>query len=110
MTNTMVFERRWRRIFRDHRASGQSVAAFCRQARVSQASFYAWRRRLRSAVGFVEVRLPPETATETRAIELRLPCGRCVIIRPGFDPSTLRDLLATLESCTSPGGGLAANQ
>lgn len=51
--------------------------------------------------GFVEVKLPPEAMAEARAIELRLPGDRCLLIRPGFDRSTLVDLLATLESCAA---------
>ena len=35
-------------ILREQCASGLSVAAFCRRARVPQASFYAWRRKLRN--------------------------------------------------------------
>lgn len=48
--------------------------------------------------GFVEVELPAEVVAEASALELRLPGGRALVIRPGFDRSTLRDLLATLES------------
>jgi len=39
---------RWRGIVRDQASSGLSAAAFCRQSQISQASFYAWRRRLRN--------------------------------------------------------------
>lgn len=98
MSNTTVSERRWRGILREHRAGGLSVAAFCRRKRVSQASFYAWQRRLREATSFVEVKLPSETAAGAGVIELRLPGDRCVVIRPGFDRRTLLDLLATLEA------------
>jgi transposase-like protein len=125
MKSSTISEQRWRRLILEQRASGQSVAGFCRQAGISQASFYVWQRRLQSAprrgpgpcrrargpqpgagAGFVEVKLPGPTAVEHGTIELRLPCGRCVIVRPGFDRSTLRELLATLESSASLGNGL----
>jgi hypothetical protein len=75
---------------------------------LSQASFYAWRRKLRGEVAFAEVRVSPAAplkagrivAAETSGIELRLPGGRCVVVRSGFDRQTLLDLLHTLE--TSP--------
>ena len=37
-------ERRWREVLRRQAASGLSVRAFCRNERVSEAGFYAWRR------------------------------------------------------------------
>ena len=127
MNRARISVENWGRVFREHGSSGQSVAAFCRQAGLSQASFYFWRRKLQAeptpskgsgsrrggmkldrrsrgpassrTTGFVEVRLPSEALADARAIELRLPGGRCLVIRPGFDRSTLVDLLATLESC-----------
>ena len=90
---------RWREIVRGHAASGLSVAAYCRRARVPASSFYAWRRKLRDAGMFAEVRVTPEVGAGDGqgALEVRLPRGRCVIVRPGFDRQTLRDLVATLE-------------
>lgn len=115
---------RWRAVFREQRSSGLSVAAFCRRARVSPGSFYAWRRRLRGSAGpaggpsmrgtstkpsqnedasFVELKLRADASPvwpESRpagGIELHLPGRRCLMIRPGFDPQTLLDLLAVLD-------------
>lgn len=87
----------WRKIFQEQRASGLAVAAFCRRAKLPPASFYTWRRKLRDAVGFAEVKIAPEQAGETSGIELRLPGQRCIVVRPGFDRQTLLDLLAALE-------------
>jgi hypothetical protein len=128
MRNARVSAERWRAVFREQHNSGLSVAAYCRQARVPLASFYAWRRRLRdgavSARGpsmrrtnpkpsrnedatFVEIKLPadvsaawPETGP-AGGIELYLPGRRCLVIRPGFDRPTLLDLLAILGGSTS---------
>lgn len=89
----------WRVIVQQQRASGLSIAAFCRRAKVPQASFYAWRRRLHDAVRFAEVKIVPASAGAASAsgIELRLPGPRCVVVHPGFDRRTLLDLLAALE-------------
>jgi hypothetical protein len=94
---------RWREIVRGHAESGLSVAAYCRRARVPQSSFYAWRRKLRDAGTFAEVRVTPEAdaADDLGALELHLRRGRRVIVRPGFDRQTLRDLVATRWSCGS---------
>ena len=61
---------------------------------------------------FAEVRVTPEadrvadsgSVDDLGALELRLPRRRRVIVRPGFDRQTLRDLLVTLEQCTGEGG------
>jgi hypothetical protein len=98
MRKTRLSIEQWRGILQKHRASGLTVAAFCRQARVPQASFFAWRRKLRDAVSFAEVKISPERACEASGIELRLPGQRCVVVRPGFDRQTLLDLLVTLEA------------
>jgi len=126
MRRTRISVEDRRRVLAEQRAGGLSVAAFCRERQVPQASFYFWRRKLRNdaapspglgsgrrgvppcrgrpgpagskTAGFVEVQLPVEALAEARAIELRLPGDRSLVIRPGFDRSTLVALLATLAS------------
>lgn len=39
----------WSRVVGEQEASGESIAMFCRQRELSQASFYAWRKRLRDS-------------------------------------------------------------
>lgn len=39
-------ERFWQLLIRNQKTSGQSIAAFCRERRVSQASLYSWRKKL----------------------------------------------------------------
>jgi transposase-like protein len=89
---------RWRTIIAAQQASGLSIAAFCRRARVPSASFYTWRQKLREAVSFAEVKVAPEPVCATSGIELHLSGQRCVVVRAGFDRQTLLDLLATLET------------
>ena len=91
---------RWREVVREHAASGLSVAAYCRRARVPRSSFYAWRRKWQDAGTFAEVRLTPEpdSVSDHGGLELPLTRGRRVIVRPGFDRRTLLDLVATREA------------
>ena len=76
---------------------------------VSQASFYAWRRKLRHAPNFAEVRVasepagPSAAAGDAGALEVHLAGGRRIVVRAGFDRPTLLELVATLES------GIAGN-
>lgn len=98
MRKTRLSIEQWRGVIQKQLASGLTVAAFCRQARLPQASFYAWRRKLREAVSFAEVKVAPEPVCATSGIELHLPGQRCVVVRAGFDRQTLLDLLATLET------------
>ena len=88
----------WRKIVAEQAVSGLSIATFCRRAKVPPASFYTWRRKLRDTVRFAEVKIAPEPACESSAIELRLPGRRCIVMRPGFDRQTLLDVFATLEA------------
>lgn len=103
MVRTRNSAEQWRRLFREHRASGLPVSVYCRRAGVPQSSFYAWRRRLRDSADFVEVRLPSRSGAHVGVIELRLPGARSVMIRPGFDQGTLRELVSVLESIPHDG-------
>jgi hypothetical protein len=87
----------WRRIIGKQRASGLSVAAFCRRSRIPQPSFYLWRRKLQDAAAFTEVHLSPEPVPASGALELVLPGGRSLVVRPGFDRATLLALVDALE-------------
>jgi hypothetical protein len=91
----------WRDLIDRWKASGQSVAAFCAAHRVSQATFYAWRRRLatraqaaaRPAPAFAPVHIVPDPITE-----VVLPSGLIVRIPVGTDPTALARLVAALGS------------
>jgi hypothetical protein len=61
--------RAWEARFARYRASGLSVARFCRQERVSVNTFYYWAKRLRTASAMASLRadrtIPPRRASAT---------------------------------------------
>jgi transposase-like protein len=111
---------KWRGLVTEHRDSGKSVAAFCRERGLPVSQMFAWKRRLRdssvadrsSSVGcepgapqFVALEVVPPIEAQCplsvrpgRAIEVRLEHGRSLMVEPGFDASHLRALLAVLEA------------
>jgi transposase len=95
-------EQFWRDKLQLWQASGQTIRAFCDAQRLSEPSFYAWRRRIsaqreRQQPAFVPVRVTP-TPTTSIPLELVLANGRVVRVPPGFDADTLRQLLAVLHN------------
>src|SRR5229473_5565969 len=90
-------EQQWRRWLKEWQASGLSVRAFCERQRLSEPSFYAWRRELakRDAQrpAFVPVHVVAE-GDPGAALELVVASGRRVRVPAGFDAATLRQLLA----------------
>ncbi|HEY7157529.1 MAG TPA: hypothetical protein VH575_26475 [Gemmataceae bacterium] len=93
-------EQQWRRLIQLWKNSGLTVRAFCARHHITQPSFYAWRRELqqRDATAFVPVQVvADDQAAPSTPIEILLAGGRSVRITPGFDPATLRQLLAVLQ-------------
>src|SRR6202167_6082230 len=104
---------KWQQLIDDQRISGGTVAAFCRDRQIGQASFFAARRRLslRQASPppprFVEVMpavaLPSvpvaadADAADASAIEVRLRGGRRLLVRHGFDRELLVATIGVLE-------------
>jgi transposase len=100
-------EQQWRHWIRQWQGSGLSVRAFCARHGLAQPRFYAWRRTLRrrdrATNRFLPVRVLPDPAPATPpSVEVVLAGGRCLRVPPGFDPATLRQLLAVLEGEASP--------
>ena len=95
-------EQQWRRWIHQWEQSGLSVRAFCARHALSPPSFYAWRRALQqrdaAAAAFVPVRVVrDEASAPARHIEIVLAGGRRVRVPSGFEPATLRQLLAVLR-------------
>ncbi|HJN09990.1 MAG TPA: hypothetical protein QF564_14990 [Pirellulaceae bacterium] len=118
-------EQYWRGVIGRQVASGETVTRFCAGEGVSAHRFYWWRRALRSrdrqstpdvqvsaaderarqdeeaAKSFVPVRLPFLTQVP---IEMVHPGGWVVRVPAGFDPLSLRRILAMLDPCSSDVG------
>jgi hypothetical protein len=108
-------ERFWRECISRWRSSGLSVRDFCRREALSEPSFYSWRRELsqreanrpvsrRSArprprpttTAFMPVHVVASGSSDS-AIEIVLPRGCRLRVRPGFDRATLETVLDLLE-------------
>jgi hypothetical protein len=81
------------------KTSGQTVAAFCAAHRVSQATFYSWRKRLAApgpdtttpAPTFAPVRVVPDPTAE-----VILPTGLVIRVPIGADPTAVARLVTAL--------------
>lgn len=95
----------WSGVMTDQRSSGLSVAQFCRDRQLNQASFYAWRRKLATARStgssagteerlsqFIPVSLVDSSAKPS-CFELKLPNGIRLTVPPQFDSATLAELI-----------------
>jgi transposase-like protein len=96
---------KWRAVVSEQIASGQSVAAFCKERGVTSSQLFAWKKRLREAEKrqFVEVQVKPAeplreavSGQQAKGIEVRLCGGRRVVVEPGFECDK-GDLDACLE-------------
>ena len=99
----------WRKLIAEAARGGTSVREFCRQRKVTEAQFYAWRARLNGKVHGTARRRALATAKRATfalvsdapgeldaGIELVLADGRRVRIRRGVDEQTLRTVLAAV--------------
>jgi transposase-like protein len=115
----------WQDLFAKRAALGLSVAQVCQDAGVSQATFYAWRKRLQSsrrtsaAAGsrrgltktlspLVPVRIVSDRADADRTptLVVELPGAVRVQIPPGCDASTIQAVLQAASSLRHGGPSL----
>ena len=104
-------QRHWLDLILLWQRSRLTVRAFCLRHRLNEPSFYSWRRVLRqrgllgnepaddpgmATPAFVQLTVADSPAGP-KSIELILPKGRRLRVRPGFDANTLRQLLRVLE-------------
>ena len=91
----------WRERLAEQERSGLTVKQFCQERRLTQYSFYAWRKRLREQTGplrFALVergRVQREPATAV-GLELILATDERLRISAGVDGATLRTVLEAL--------------
>ena len=110
-----ILDLRWNALLNDFRRSGLTQAEFCARRGISIHSF---RKRLYrvptpkptpanhlssdgTTSGFLPVTILPDpipaTAPVPQPLELILTSGRRIAVAPGFDPQTLRQLIALVE-------------
>jgi hypothetical protein len=108
-----ILDLRWNALLNDFRRSGLTQAEFCERRGISIHSF---RKRLYrvptpkpipanhlsadgTTSGFLPVTILPDptTAACRQPLELCLNNGRRIAVAPGFDPQTLRQLIAVVE-------------
>ncbi|MGZ3386484.1 MAG: IS66 family insertion sequence element accessory protein TnpA [Frankiaceae bacterium] len=115
MPRGYTLDLRWNALLNDFRRSGLTHAEFCHRRGISIHSF---RKRLyqartpepapadhspsvSAAPHFLPVTILPDptpaTAVSPQSLELILPNGRRIAVAPGFDPQTLRRLIAVVE-------------
>jgi hypothetical protein len=92
----------WQQAVARWQRSGLSVRTYCARERLSEASFYGWRRELQRrpcqpVPTFVPLTVVSDAPAAAAPLELVLDNGRVIRIRADFDAATLRRLLAALE-------------
>jgi len=90
----------WRDRLAEQERSGLTVKQFCQEQGLAECSFYAWRKRLRTA-GPVRFALVDRGAPQAGAefgLELALVNGDRLRIGAGVDAKTLRTVLEFLRA------------
>jgi len=90
----------WQAILEEHRHSGLSAAAFCREHHINRNRFYWWRKRLENNIGHKQLpgflELVPASQSTQSGIRICLRGDIYVELERGFDPPTLRLAIETL--------------
>jgi len=95
-------ERDWREWIAAQERSGISVKRFCEEQRLTEQSFYVWRKRLRKQQPMRFALVETGGAGQERAmestLELVLSTGERLRIGAGVDPVALRRVLEALRA------------
>jgi len=87
----------WQSIMEEQKTSGTTIAAFCRSHSITSSQFYTWRCRIRQRQngerGFVELK----AAGMDAGIRICPGAKPYIEVSRGFDPATLRAVLAALR-------------
>ncbi|MBX3415947.1 MAG: hypothetical protein KF708_24915 [Pirellulales bacterium] len=102
-------ERYWRGVLDRQAMSELSVRSFCRRERLSEASFYAWRRTIGErdrmsipASAFLPVVVSDEVPPNRASIVIELAGGRVLRLPESISTERLVELVAALEARTAP--------
>ena len=92
----------WRKLVEQQAESGMNAAAFCRENQINLHRFYTWRRRFRNQLsrqtnegGFFQ--LVPYRNQTPGPIRIRLKNAVLIEVERGFDPTTLREVIETVQ-------------
>src|SRR5215471_7094860 len=92
----------WRERIAEQERSGLSMKQFCKGRRLTEYSFYAWRKRLRKKepvrFALVERGAPRREPATEAGLELLLASGERLRIGAGVDGATLRTVLQALRA------------
>ena len=98
----MTRERDWRERIAAQERSGMSIKRFCEEQRVTEQSFYVWRKRLRKQqpmrFALVETGGAGQESAMEAALELVLATGERLRIGAGVNPAALRSVLEALRA------------
>ena len=99
MAGTNARRRQWEARIARWRASGVSMAAYCRQHGLSYAAFVWWRRRLEQAITSSPLTLIPVATPRSSggAIVIRLPSGIGIEVEAGFEAGLLSAAVRALQ-------------
>jgi hypothetical protein len=114
MPRGRTLDLRWNALLNDFRRSGLTQAEFCKRRDISIHSFRKHLYRVpapklpppnhpatNATTHFLPVTVLPDpipaTAAAPQPLELLLGNGRRIAVAPGFDPHTLRQLIAVVE-------------
>ena len=103
-------EQVWRERVAAWSKSGLSIRQFCRQHKLSEASFHFWRRELRTRSEasipakskFIPLTVIPPQQNIAMTIEVRCPSGHVALV-PIHNAATIRQLFDALTSPTKEG-------
>lgn len=97
--NDSMVERRWRERIDRWRASGLSIREFCVRNRLTESTFYLWKRELRTRgeATSAQPKFVPLTVipTATVSVEVRCPSGH-VVCFPACEVSALASVFSAL--------------
>jgi hypothetical protein len=98
-------EQLWREIIAAWEKSGRSVRDYCDHRRLSEPSFYAWRRTLRERDGQrpaarLGPTLVPVRVVSNAILEVVLPTGLVVRVPAGAETDAVTQLVAALRAAS----------
>ena len=98
-------EARWQEILDRQAGSGLSIRGFCSAEEISEPSFYAWRKKLRTRKGArreqasdnAQLFIPLQLLGAAATLEIVHPLGYRIQVTGDVNPVALRQVIETLD-------------